>query len=246
MPLAAIPAIIGAAAIGGGATLGATLISKKGQSNAITAAQNDPLKLAQTDLVKQQQQQSKWGFEQGQALLPTVKGAIDLPFNQAAGVLSGDPNKFNQILAPYNTQVDRGTQATRSNIMQFAPRGQAAGQIAQLSTQNAQAKQSGYWNAWSKSLDVAQQGAGQYQNLMNSVLGAGNTAAGQALGGAAAGNANTTALQLQANAQRADALGGLGTGIGQILTGLLMKPAGGASRSGSNPNNIPQPWEGNS
>lgn len=240
MPAAiAIPLIT--AGIGAGASVGSSLINKSSASNAQKAAAQDPLKLAQTDLIKQQTQQSAWGFDQGKQLLPTVKNAIDLPFNQYAGILSGDPSKYNQFLAPYNTSVDKQTSSARTNIMQFAPRGAAAGQIANLATNNAQAKQSGYWNAWQTSLQGAQQGAGQYQALMNSVMSAGNTAAGQALGALGGLDSNATALQLQKNASSAAALGGLGTGIGQILTGLLMGGAKGGSRSssGSTPGSDP-------
>lgn len=234
MPLAAIiPAVIGA-----GATIGGVALANRSASNqqkaALEAQKTDPTNIAQQDLIKHQTEVGKWGFEQAKGLLPSAKGAIDLPFEHFKSILSGDPNEFNKVLAGSNKAVDQQTQSAKSNILNFAPRGAVAGKLAGLSTENAQSKQDNYFQAYLNALTGAQGSATQYGNLFNSVLASGQGAAVPALSSLTSSLGFQTQRDLASQQLRAQALGGLGTGIGQILTSLLLnKGSSGSSRSTS-------------
>src|SRR6185503_11507799 len=73
--------------------------TKNASKNLLTSEQSQ----AQTDLIKHQTEVGKWSFGQAQNLLPSAKGAIDLPFSHYKAILSGDPNEFNKVLASSNS-----------------------------------------------------------------------------------------------------------------------------------------------
>jgi hypothetical protein len=234
MPVMAIlPAIIGAGAAIGGTAL-ASRSASNNQQKLLEAQKTDPTNIAQQDLIKHQTEVGKWGFQQAQNLLPSAKGAIDLPFQHFKAILSGDPQAFNKAMSGANQNVDRQTDAARKNISAFAPRGAIAGQTAQLATQNAQAKQSNYFQAYINALSGAQGSATQYGNLFNSVLSSGQGAAVPALNSLTSQLGFQTQQDIASQQLRAQSLSGLGTGIGQILTSLLLnRGSAGGSRGSS-------------
>lgn len=228
-----IPAVIGA-----GALIGGSLIGKKSAENqqkkAIEAQRTDPLNLAQQDLVKHQTEVGKWGFGQAQALLPQAKSAIDLPFEHFKAILSGNPAEFNKVLSGSNQAVDQQTQAARRNIMAFAPRSAQASQLGTLATQNAQQKQSNYFQAYLNALNGAQGSATQYGNLFNSVLSSGTNAGVPALNALTSSLGFQTQQSIASQQLNAQAMSGLGQGIGSLLTSLLLnRGKTGNSRSSS-------------
>lgn len=234
MPIAALVPIIAA-----GVGVGGTLLSQRSANNAAREqqerAQNDPTNIAQADLIKHQTEMSKWGFGEAKNLLGPAKAAIDLPFEHFKSILSGDPDQFNKVLAGSNQAVDQQTQAARRNIANFSPRGAQAGQIAQLATQNAQAKQGNYFQAYLSSLAGAQGAASQYGNLFNSLLAGGQGSAVPALNALTSQMGFQTQRDLQSQQLRAQSMSSLGQGIGQLLTSILMNRTGTARTAPSVP-----------
>jgi hypothetical protein len=248
MPIAALAPII-AAGVGVGGSLLAGRQSARSALQQQDAANNSPTALAQADLIKHQTDMSKWGFGEAKNLLPAAKSSIDLPFEHFKAILSGNPDEFNKVLAGSNQAIDQQTDSARKNISNFSPRGAQAGQIAQLATGNAQAKQSNYFQAYLNSLTGAQGAASQYGNLFNSLLAGGQGSAAPALNALTSQMGFQTQRDLQSQQLRAQSMTSMGQGIGSILMSLLLNRGGGGSRTPStppfNPNNIPQPWEGN-
>src|SRR5688572_19117352 len=200
--------------IAAGVGVGGSLLSQRSANNAAREQQeradNSPNALAQADLIKHQTEMSKWGFGQAQGLLPQAKAAIDLPFEHFKAILSGNPDEFNKVLAGSNQAVDQQTQAARKNISNFSNRGAQAGQIAQLATQNAQAKQSNYFQAYLSSLSGAQGSATQYGNLFNNLLAGGQGTAVPALNALTSQMGFQTQRDLQSQQLRAQSMSGLG------------------------------------
>ena len=225
--------------IAAGVGVGGTLLGQRSASNAAReqqqAAENSPNALAQADLIKHQTEMSKWGFGEAKNLLPAAKSAIDLPFEHFKAILSGDPNQFNKVLAGSNQAVDQQTQAARRNIMNFSPRGAQAGQIGQLATQNAQAKQGNYFQAYLNSLAGVQGSATQYGNLFNALLAGGQGSAVPALNALTSQMGFQTQRDLQSQQLRAQSMSSLGQGIGQILTSLILNRTGTSRNSPSVP-----------
>lgn len=221
-----------AAGVGGGLGL---LGAKKGADASKQAAQTaatSPTSLAEADLIKHQTAVGKFGFDKAQELLPQTKGAIDLPFEHFKSILSGDPKEFNKVLAGSNQAVDQQTQNARQNISTFAPRGAIAGQVSKLATQNAQAKQGNYFQAYTNALSGAQGSATQYTNLFNSLLSGGANAGVPALNALTSLSGFQTQKDIASQQLNAQALQGLGTGLGQLLTSLILnRGATGASRT---------------
>lgn len=208
--------------------------------NIASQSLNSDQSKAQTDLINHQTEVGKWGFGQAQGLLPQAKGAIDLPFSHYKAILSGDPSEFNKVLASSNSAIDRGASATRSTISEFSPHGAVAGLLGKQTQQVGQAKANTYYDAYNKALSGAGDSATQYGNLFGSLLSSGTNAgvpALQALGQIGAVNSQ---YAMNAQNQSAAALQGLGTGLGQIIAGLLNnKPsAGGGSRGSSGSKDI--------
>lgn len=235
MPLAAIAPIVGASLIGGGATVGAGLLAKKSSSDAQKKAAQDPLHIAQTNLINQQTQQGQQLFGQAQTLLPKVQESIDIPFSHYKAIASGDPNEFNKVLASSNAAIDRGTSATRANINQFSPRGAVAGKIANLAQDSSKQKSGTYFDAYLKSLAGMETSSAQYGDLFKTLLGQGGSATSSALQGATAGSALNAQSLLEESKQNAEMLTTMGRGLGAIFSQLLMNKGGASSRSSSIP-----------
>ena len=224
--------------IAAGIGLGGTALANKGakdrQKTAAQTAANDPLAISQKGLIDHQTEVGKWGFEQSKSLLGPAKQAIDLPFSHFKAVLGGNQDEFNKVLSGPNQAIDQQTNSARKNISEFAPRGAIAGQLAQLATGNAQAKQGNYFQAYMNALTGAQTSATQYGNLFNSVLSAGQNAGVPALSSLTQMQGFQTQRDLQSEQLRANSMQGLGAGIGSLLTALMMTQRGGGnSRSSS-------------
>lgn len=223
--------------IAAGVGVGGSLLTQKSANNqaqkALDQQKNDPLAAAQKDLITHQTDVGKFGFDQAKALLPQAKEAIDLPFSHFKSILSGNPDEFNKVLAGSNQAVDQQTQSARQNIVTGAPRGAVAGKIAGLATQNAQAKQGNYFQAYINALGGVRDSATQYGNLFGNLLSSGANAGVPALNALTSLSGFQTQQSIASQQLSAQAMSGLGTGIGQILTQLMTRPSGGNSRSGS-------------
>lgn len=231
MPIAAIAPII-AAGIG----VGGTLLGQHSANNAARDAQQrattDPINVAQAGLIQQQTEMSRWGFGEAKNLFPQARASIDLPFEHYKAILSGNPAEFNRMLAGSNQAVDQQMNMARRNISNFSPRGAQAGQIAQIATQGAQAKQSNYFQAYLNALSGAQSSATQYGNMFNSLLAGGQGTASSALGALTSQLGFQTQRDLQSQQLRAQSMANLGQGIGQILSAVLLGRGGSGGGGG--------------
>lgn len=222
-----------AAGVGGAFGLASASKQANATKNSTNAFLNSDQTKAQTDLINHQKEVGKWSFGQAQSLLPSAKGAIDLPFSHYKAILSGDPGEFNKVLASSNQAIDKSTQASRSTISEFSPHGAVAGQLGKLTTQAGQQKAGTYYDAYNKALAGAGDSATQYGNLFNSLLGTGATAGVPALQSLSQLSAVNASYMTNQQNQSSQALQGLGIGIGQIIAGLLNNQSGGGSRGGS-------------
>lgn len=224
--------------IAAGIGVGGSMLSQKSansqQNKMMEASKNDPLAASQKDLIDHQTAVGKWGFDQSKSLLPKAQGAIDLPFSHYKALLGGNMDEANKVLSGPNQAVDQQTDSARRNISEFAPRGAIAGQLANLATNNAQQKQGNYFQAYMNALSGAQTSATQYSNLFGSVLSAGQNAGTPALSALTSLSGFQTQRDVASQQLNAQAMGGLGQGIGSLLTALLLNHgASGNSRSTS-------------
>lgn len=225
MPLVAIPAIVAASAIGGGATIGASLIGSKSASNAAkkNAAITSPLIQQQTDA-------SKFNLEGAKTDLPAARSALQGPLAFWKGILSGDRNQMSSVLGPENDVIaGRDALATR-NLSEFAPRGgrrtlMLGDKPFTTTTEYNKSLLSLRPQAADKQVSIA-------QLLAQLGLGESSAATGAANSGIS-GALQQQGLDLQRSQSTGQALEGLGSGIGKMLQLLLKKQPSGSPPASS-------------
>lgn len=221
MPLAAIPAVIGASIIGGGASIAGGLLSKNKQSD----AQKQQTQL-QNDLLKQQQQGAQFALGQAQSLLPQSQGLYNKAIDYYSPLLSGDRKATFEATAPERLQLGRDYNANLK-ALQFAPRG--GGRGAAMQDVDAQ-QQSQIANL----LFSLRPQAAQNLSAIAGQLGAEGTALYGAASGTNASSINSLTniggLNLAQKQQDATSSQALGGALFQLFTSLL-KAKGGSSGS---------------
>lgn len=221
MPLAAIPAIVGASLIGGGTAIGSTLLSNKSASNAAkkNAAVVDPL-------IQQQATASKFNLEGAKTDLPAARSALQGPLAFWKGILSGDRGAMSSVLGPENDVIaGRDALATR-NLSEFAPRGgrrtlMLGDQPFQTATDYNRSLLSLRPQAADKQVTIG-------QILAQLGLGESSAATGAANSGIN-GALQQQGLDLSRSQSTSQAMSGLGEGIGALLQLILKKPGGGTN-----------------
>lgn len=217
MPLAAIPAIVAASAIGGGATIGATLLSNKSASSA--AKKNAAIT---TPLIQQQTDASKFNLEGAKTDLPAARSALQGPLAFWKGILSGNRNEMSSVLGPENDVIaGRDALATR-NLSEFAPRGgrrtlMLADKPFTTATDYNRSLLSLRPQAADKQVSIG-------QILASLGLGESSAATGAANSGIS-GALQQQGLDLSRSQSTSQAMGGLGEGIGALLQLILKKPS---------------------
>lgn len=231
MPLAAIPLIIGASAISGGAAIGSTLLANKAASNA--AKKNAAIT---APLIQQQSDASKFNLSQAQTDLPAARAALQGPLAFWKGILSGDRNSMSSVLGPENDVIaGRDALATR-NLSEFAPRGgrrtlMLGDKPFQTATDYNRTLLSLRPQAADKQVTIG-------QILAQLGLGESSAATGAANSGIS-GALQQQGLDLSRSQSTSQAMSGLGEGIGSLLQLLLSKKSGSSPTLPISPTNWP-------
>lgn len=116
-----------AAVIGAGATLGASALSSKAQSNAQKKAEQSPLALAQKAAIDQQSAYGKTAGDAGSSLLPKYTAGVDYLSNYWKSVLSDDNSEAMKAIAPL-VQARKALTGGELRSLSFAPRGGGYGE----------------------------------------------------------------------------------------------------------------------
>lgn len=228
MPLALLPAIIGA-----GATIGGGLIAKKASSNASKAQSQlmGPLIQAQSDA-------SRWSLDQAKIDIPKARETLGGPLNFWNKILSGDRNAAMSVAGPSADQLAVQTAAANRTQAEFSPRGgRRALMLGDKPLETTSSLNRGLLELRPR---AAEETKSIGQILASLGLGeAGNaTAAGASAISGGLGSAN---LALQSAAQSGAIMEDLGTNIGSILRVLMTKKKGSGSDSGVTWGNIQLP-----
>lgn len=236
MPLAAIPAVIGASLIGGGASVATSLINKKKGGGAGTAGSaGSPLDPSITALNTKLGNLADYQLQQGQQILPRALNALRGPEDFYRALLSGNRGAAMSLLGPQLNAIGEQGAAQQRTASELLPRGggltdrlganstATTGQIndALLSYRPAAAQSlagiGGQYGSLGAGL-LGQSGATLSSNL-SSLL----NQRGQDI------NAYLAKYQAQQENDRS-----LGRGIGDILS-LLLSPGGILSKGKSSP-----------
>lgn len=229
MPLAAIPAIVGASLIGGGATIGATLLSKRASDNAAK-------KQAETmnPLIQTQADASKWSLDQAKIDIPKARETLSGPLAFWNKILSGDRNAAMGVAGPSADQLASQTAAANRTQTEFAPRGGRR-------TLMVGDKPVETMTALNRGLLALRPTAAEETKSIGQILaslGLGEeNAANQAGASAISGQGDLGRLALAQAAQSGAVLNNLGSGIGDILRLLILSKGGNTAAATTMPGN---------
>lgn len=221
MPLAAIPAIVGASLIGGGTAVGTTLLSNKASKNA--AKQSNAVI---NPLIQQQAAASKFNLQGAQTDLPAAREALQGPLAFWKGILSGDRNAMSSVLGPENDVIaGRDALATR-NLSEFAPRG--GRRTLMLGEQPFTTATDYNRNLLTARPQAADKVTNIGQLLASLGLGESSAATGAANSGIS-GALQQQGLDLSRSQSTSQAMSGLGEGIGALLQLMISKKSSGTN-----------------
>lgn len=180
-------------------------------------SQSDMLAEQQQGLIKQQQQFGSEAFGMGKPLVQQGTSAMQKPLDFWSNILGGG-EKSSQSLAGPMFDITSGYNRSRANTAQFAPRGSAASSYANDGRMMAR-------DISRMRTDLLGTAAGQMSGIGSQLLTSGTNLMNTGQGGIS--NAMQAVLgqqgiQVQQDAARNQMFGGLGQGLGSILSVLLM------------------------
>jgi hypothetical protein len=233
MPLAAIPAVIGASLIGGGASVATSLINKNKSGGSSAAGVTTPIDPSLTALNTKLGSLADYQLQQGQNLLPKALDTLRQPEDYFRTLLSGNRNAVMGLLGPQiNTITDRGAQQQNA-ISQLLPRGgrlndrmgaQSTADTAQINDALLGARPAAANSLTNIGQLYGQLGSGLLSGSGNSLATSLQSLLGQR------GQDVTAYLQKYQQQQENDR--SLGQGIGSML-GILLGPGGILNKGGS-------------
>ncbi len=245
MPLAAIPAVIGASLIGGGASVATSLLNKKKSSSGGTGGAGPllPPGLDQTALLNSINTQKGLAGDfakQGAQFIGEGHEASHLPIEYWSAILGGDRQKILEHMAPEVAAVNAQFRAplTEAGI---SSRGSSLAPDLEASRQSAISHE--LFHARPEAADKL---AGISQGLMS--LGFNSQTAGAGAAGDVSKelldyNSIIRGIQAQQSAQGAGAWGSLGASLGptlaKVLQGTLLDKGGTPGVELPGPSNLP-------
>lgn len=211
--LAAIPAVVGASLIGGGAAVGAGLLAKKASDNATKSTQK-----TLSPLIQSQADASKWSLDQAKTDIPKARETLSGPLAFWNNILSGNRQAAMSAIGPTADQQAAQVAAANRSQTEYASRG--GRRTLMLGEQPLSTVTNMNQNLLSLRTTAADKATSIGQILAQLGLGEDSaaTSAGSSAISGALGQAN---LANQAAANSADITKGLGTGIGALLKLLL-------------------------
>ena len=237
MPLAAIPAVIGASLIGGGTSIGASLLSKHGSGSKTPLL---PAGLDQNALlssINTQKGLADTFKTQGADFLGQGHDVLSQPLKYLQGILGGDRTALMETLAPEIAAINAQFKAPL-NMAGITGRGTS------LQPDLEAGKQSAISDLFFKERPAAADKlTGIAQGLMN--LGLGSQQAGAGVAGDVSKeildyNGIIRGIQASQASQSAGAMGTLGASLGPILATILSGNKGGTpSVTLPGPSNLP-------